>query len=123
MNRLREAQESMRRAVDQRDTAGARRAAEGLRDAMAALGGLQRNDSANQVDELGKKAEQLASRARQQQGTRPDRKGFARSVVEPAVTKCIRQLPAPRGRPKNQRAKDRQHNNESAHCRIEGQIE
>jgi hypothetical protein len=67
MNRLREAQESMRRAVDQRDTAGARRAAEGLRDAMAALGGLQRNDSSNQVDELGKKAEQLASRARQQQ--------------------------------------------------------
>jgi hypothetical protein len=34
---------------------------------MAALGGLQRNDSANQVEELGKKAEQLASRARQQQ--------------------------------------------------------
>ncbi len=67
MNRLREAQESMRRAVDQRDAAGARRAAEGLRDAMAALGGLQRNDSASQVDELGKKAEQLASRARQQQ--------------------------------------------------------
>ncbi len=67
MNRLREAQESMRRGVDQRDAAGARRAAEGLRDAMAALGGLQRNQSADHLDELGKKAEQLANRARQQQ--------------------------------------------------------
>ncbi|HEY6454119.1 MAG TPA: hypothetical protein VIY90_02440 [Steroidobacteraceae bacterium] len=72
MNRLREAQESMRRAVDQRDAAGAHRAAEGLRDAMAALGGLQRNDSASQVDELGKKAAQLASRARQQQAQLQD---------------------------------------------------
>jgi hypothetical protein len=67
MNRLREAQESMRRAGDQRDAAGARRAAEGLRDAMAALGGLQRNASAGHVDELARKAQQLADRARQQQ--------------------------------------------------------
>ncbi len=67
MNRLREAQESMRRAVDQRDTAGARRAAEGLRDAMAALGGLQRNQSAGNLDALGRKAQELADRARQQQ--------------------------------------------------------
>jgi hypothetical protein len=67
MNRLREAQESMRRAVDQRDAAGARRAAEGLRDAMAALGGLQRNESSGHLDELGRKAQQLADRARQQQ--------------------------------------------------------
>jgi hypothetical protein len=67
MNRLREAQESMRRAVDQRDTAGARRAAEGLRDAMAALGGLQRNQSAGNLDALGRQAQELADRARQQQ--------------------------------------------------------
>ena len=67
LNRLREAQESMRRAVDQRDSAGARRAAEGLRDAMAALGGLQRNESSGHLDELGRTAQQLADRARQQQ--------------------------------------------------------
>ncbi|HEV2700105.1 MAG TPA: hypothetical protein VGV09_00630 [Steroidobacteraceae bacterium] len=67
MNRLRDAQESMRRAVDQRDAAGARRAAQGLRDAMAALGGLQRNQSSGHLDELGRKAEQLADRARSQQ--------------------------------------------------------
>ncbi len=67
MSRLREAQESMRRAVDQRDAAGARRAAEGLHDAMAALGGLQRNESSGHLDELGRKAQQLADRARQQQ--------------------------------------------------------
>ena len=67
MNRLREAQESMRRAVDQRDSAGARRAAEGLRDAMTALGGLQRNQSAGNLEVLGRKAQELADRARQQQ--------------------------------------------------------
>ncbi len=57
----------MRRSVDQGDSAGARRAAEGLRDAMAALGGLQRNRSAGKLDDLGHKAQQLADRARQQQ--------------------------------------------------------
>ncbi len=34
---------------------------------MAALGGLQRNQSAGHLDELGRKAQQLADRARQQQ--------------------------------------------------------
>jgi hypothetical protein len=34
---------------------------------MAALGGLQRNESSGHLDELGRKAQQLADRARQQQ--------------------------------------------------------
>ncbi|HTV79529.1 MAG TPA: hypothetical protein VMF03_14840 [Steroidobacteraceae bacterium] len=67
MNRLREAQESMRRSTEQRDAAGARRAAEQLRDAMGALSGLQRGQSADQLAALGRKADELADRARQQQ--------------------------------------------------------
>ncbi len=80
MNRLREAQDSMRRAVDQRDAAGARRAADDLRNAMAALGGLQRNESSGHLDELGRKADQLAARARQQQEQLKDMIGHPNGV-------------------------------------------
>jgi hypothetical protein len=80
MTRLRDAQDSMRRAVDQGDAAGARRAAEGLRDAMAALGGLQRNESSNHLDALGHQAQQLADRARQQQQQLQDMIGHPSGV-------------------------------------------
>ena len=53
----------------------------------------------------------------------PDRKSSARPVVERAVAKSFRQLPAPRRGPKNQGAKNRQHKHKSEHLRIEGQIE
>ena len=52
----------------------------GLRDAMAALGGLQRNESAGHIDELGQKAQQLADRARQQQEQLKDMIGHPNAV-------------------------------------------
>src|SRR4029077_18724858 len=64
-----------------------------------------------------------ARSAWQQQGTWPNRKSSARPVIEPTVSKFFGQLPASRRRPKNQRAKNRQHKYKSEHFRIEGQIE
>ena len=80
-------------------------------------GKAEQQDNGNDADETRTRS------ARQQQGARPNRKSFARPVLETAVAKFFRQLPAFRRCPKNQGAKNRQHEHKSQHFRIEGQIE
>jgi hypothetical protein len=63
---LRQAEDEMRRAVDQHDMAAANRAAEQLRQAMSLLGGMQQQDASRQIDSLAHEAGRLASQQRQQ---------------------------------------------------------
>jgi hypothetical protein len=64
--RLREAEEQMRRAVDQQDTTGALRAAQQLREATHLLSGVQHQQTSQQLDSLTHEAERLASEQRRQ---------------------------------------------------------
>jgi hypothetical protein len=66
LSRLREAEDDMRRAVDQRDAAGARSAAEQLREAMGLLGGTQQRQAQARVDAMAQKADRLAAQMRAQ---------------------------------------------------------
>ena len=81
LDRLREAEQDMRRAVDERDAAGARSAAERLREATRALGGIQQQEVARELDALRGDAGRLADEERRQVGQlealggRPSRSG------------------------------------------------
>ena len=66
LDRLRQAEDDMRRAVEQHDVADARRAAEQLRDASKSLGGLQQQDASRQLDSLAREAGRLANQQREQ---------------------------------------------------------
>jgi len=66
LDRLRQAEEDMRRAVDGHNAADARTAAERLHEAMSLLGGIQRQDSSRQVDALAREASRLANQQRVQ---------------------------------------------------------
>ena len=66
LDRLRQAQEDMRRAVDEHNAGNARSAAERLREAMNLLSGIQRQDSSRQVDALAREATRLANQQREQ---------------------------------------------------------
>ncbi len=68
LNRLRQAEDDMRRAVDEHNSMAARRAAEQLREAMNLLGGLQQQDIAHQLDSLSRQANALADEQREQSG-------------------------------------------------------
>ncbi len=63
---LRQAEDAMRRAVDQHDDAGARAAAQRLRDAMRALGGVQQQETQGELAALQREAGRLAAEERQQ---------------------------------------------------------
>ena len=66
LDRLRQAEEDMRRAVDEHNAADARSAAERLHEAMSLLGGIQRQDSSRQVDALAREASRLSNEQREQ---------------------------------------------------------
>jgi FtsZ-binding cell division protein ZapB len=66
LERLRQAEDDMRRAVDEHDPAAARRAAEQLREAMNLLGGAQQQDASRQVESLAREAGRLANQHREQ---------------------------------------------------------
>ena len=68
LDRLRQAQNDMRRAVDERNVADARRAAERLHEAMNLLGGMQRQDASRQVGSLAREAGRLENQQREQAG-------------------------------------------------------
>ncbi len=61
LDQLRQAEDDMRRAVDQGDDAGARRAAERLREALQALGGIQQQETQGQLAALRRQADRLAA--------------------------------------------------------------
>jgi hypothetical protein len=66
LDRLRQAENDMRRAVDEHDVVAARHAADQLREATQALGGLQHQDASRQVDSLAREAGRLANQQREQ---------------------------------------------------------
>jgi len=66
LNRLREAEEAMRRAVDGQSPAEARRAAEQLREAMNFLGGIQQQDASRQLDSVAREAGRLEGQQHEQ---------------------------------------------------------
>jgi hypothetical protein len=66
LERLRQAEDDMRRAVDEHDPAAARRAAEQLHEAMNLLGGAQQQDASRQVESLAREAGRLANQQREQ---------------------------------------------------------
>jgi hypothetical protein len=66
LERLRQAEDEMRRAVDEHDTAAARRAAEQLREAMNLLGGMQQRDASREVESLAREAGRLVNQQREQ---------------------------------------------------------
>jgi hypothetical protein len=68
LNRLRQAEDEMRRAVDEHNSMAARRAAEQLREAMNLLGGLQQQDISHQLDSLSRQANALGEEQREQSG-------------------------------------------------------
>ncbi|HUN76834.1 MAG TPA: hypothetical protein VMU40_20155 [Steroidobacteraceae bacterium] len=63
---LRQAEDAMRRSVDQRDDAGARAAAQQLREAMRALGGVQQEQTQGELAALQREAGRLANEERRQ---------------------------------------------------------
>ena len=66
LDRLRQAEEDMQRAVDEHNAGDARSAAERLREAMNLLGGIQRQDSSRQVDALAREASRLQNQQKEQ---------------------------------------------------------
>ncbi|HEY4212918.1 MAG TPA: hypothetical protein VGM84_15670 [Steroidobacteraceae bacterium] len=66
LNRLRQAQDDMRRAVDQHNSMDARRAADRLREAMGLLAGLQQQDVGHKLDSLGQQVADLQERQSEQ---------------------------------------------------------
>ncbi|HEV2198816.1 MAG TPA: hypothetical protein VGR73_03275 [Bryobacteraceae bacterium] len=67
LERLRQANEDMRRAASQNASAAdSRRAADRLREATDLLGGLQQQDAAGRLGSMAKTAEQLAAQQKQQ---------------------------------------------------------
>lgn len=82
LNRLRQAEDEMRRAVDEHNGAAARRAADQLREAMNLLAGLQQQDISHQLDSLGSQANRLADEQQQQSGRMGALRG-GRSLRDP----------------------------------------
>jgi hypothetical protein len=68
LNRLRRAEDEMRRAVDEHNNVAARRAADQLREAMNLLAGVQQQDIAHQLESLSSQAGRLADEQREQSG-------------------------------------------------------
>jgi hypothetical protein len=67
LDRLRQANDDMKRAASQNgSSADSRRAADRLRQANDALGGMQKQDAAGRLGSMAKTAEQLAGRQKQQ---------------------------------------------------------
>jgi hypothetical protein len=66
LDRVRQAEADMRRAVDEHNVAAARNASDQLREATKALGGLQQQDASRQVDSLAREAGRLANQQREQ---------------------------------------------------------
>jgi hypothetical protein len=67
LDRLRQANEDMKRAASQSaSSAASRRAADRLREATNLLGGLQQQDAAGRLNSMAQTAEQLAARQKQQ---------------------------------------------------------
>jgi hypothetical protein len=66
LNRLREAEDAMRRAVDGLSPEDARRAADRLRDAMNLLGGIQQEDASRQLDAAAHEAGRLENQQHEQ---------------------------------------------------------
>ncbi len=67
LDRLRQANEDMKRATTQSASAAAsRRAADRLREATSLLGGLQQQDASGRLNSMAQTAEQLAARQKQQ---------------------------------------------------------
>ena len=67
LDRLRQANDDMKRAVSQNASAAdSRRAADRLRQATDALGGLQQQDAAGRLNSMAQTADQLAARQKQQ---------------------------------------------------------
>ena len=66
LDRLRQAQQDMQRAVDEHNATDARSAAERLREAMNLLGGIQKQDSSRQVDALAREASRLQNQQKEQ---------------------------------------------------------
>lgn len=66
LDRVRQAEADMRRAVDEHNLTAARHAADQLREATKALGGLQQQDASRQVDSLAREAGRLANQQREQ---------------------------------------------------------
>jgi hypothetical protein len=66
LDELRQAEDAMRRAVDQHDEAGARAAAERLREAMRSLGGVQLEETQGELAALQREAGRLADEERRQ---------------------------------------------------------
>jgi hypothetical protein len=67
LDRLRQANDDMRRAVSQNASAAdSRRAADRLRQATDLLGGMQRQDAASRLNSMAKTADQLAAQQKQQ---------------------------------------------------------
>jgi hypothetical protein len=82
LSRLREAEDEMRRAVDQRGGDDARRAAEQLRGATSLMGGLQQEGTSKQIDDLARGADRLAAEE-QRQAAQLRRMGAARTAERP----------------------------------------
>jgi hypothetical protein len=68
LNRLRQAQENMRRASEENNPDAARQAAQQVREAMNLLSGMQNQDAGRQIDDLAHEGERLAQEERQQAG-------------------------------------------------------
>jgi hypothetical protein len=66
LDRLREAQEAMRRAADGGSPESARRAAEQLRETMNLLGGIQQQDASRQLDSVAREAGRLENQQHEQ---------------------------------------------------------
>src|SRR5207248_3788880 len=67
LDRLRQANDDMKRAVSQgASAADSRRAADRLRQATDLLGGMQQQDAAGRLNSMAQTAEQLAARQKQQ---------------------------------------------------------
>ena len=91
LNRLRQAEDEMRRAVDEHNGAAARRAADQLRESMNLLAGLQQQDISHQVDRLSSQASRLADE-QQQQSSRMGALRSGRSLRDPQNANNVQEL-------------------------------
>jgi hypothetical protein len=91
LSRLRQAEDEMRRAVDQHNSVAARRAADQLREAMNLLAGVQQQDISHQLDSLSGQAGRLADEQHQQSG-RMSALRSGRSLRDPQNSSSVQEL-------------------------------
>jgi hypothetical protein len=91
LSRLRQAEEEMRRAVDEHNSVAARRAADQLREAMNLLAGVQQQDISHQLDSLSGQAGRLADEQREQSG-RMGALRSGRSLRDPQNSNNVQEL-------------------------------